>query len=770
MRKLHWKPYSKPHGKLHRLALFVYFLILMGCGAEDLLPPPLAEEVTGPTILQVNNNGQTVTVQGIANTPNEPITLVTVISDQAAINLANPILLKKVAFTSSASTPTEGAIFDQFINIGLDLYEFQATVNVNDIIGANALNEGNVAFVGAFDSDTTPEEDEFILEAGVERPLFSATALPVAPPEAPLRYLTFKDTIEIDDKFEGDPVPDNNKDEKTLEELEEHGLEYYEAIGAFKEYKVKAEDINPEFKGRNTIRFQNGSFPNNNYQGTQDATINEGQANTNDGNGAELFLDGNNGNNTDLKSLLQFDLTDIPAGADIKSATLRIFVTNPSGNENYAIREVRRSWVENQVTFNQAANNTPWAGAGATDNDDIDTQNVMGNLQADNTGFVEADFNNNGLQVIEDWVNNPESNNGFIIENTNAFDGMDFASSENANAGRRPQLEIEFELKDVILSKSTLQNFKLMHGWDDDALEPAVFYNGGDFGLGRKIRCLSKEDENAPFFSEGLIPFNEDPVGMVCISENFGNLDDPIPAQEALRLAINPDVLPFASVAMEYMSGADENTPNGIKFYVYIEDGSILPIAILDSEGVKAFPDICTVCHGGTYDNQERAIYGASYLPLAVPEFEYLNQPGFELFDQIENMTDINEMFLDLAIVPSAVKSYVSGLSQASAQADINNDFEVLENYVMPGWEARPELYREAFAPYCRACHQTSRNLPFETANEFIALKSIVVESVCGDFSMPQAEITHSNFWGSEARAIMLQELEMIHTCDPEEN
>lgn len=750
--------------------IIIYIFILIGCVGEDL-PPALQEEINDadPTILQTFRFGNRLTFQGVSYSPNEPITLTTVIPDEQPFNPANPIRLKKVATTRSASVPTPNASFDKLIDIGLNLYAFEATINIRDALEINTLNTGNVVFFGAFKSSNTPDVEEFILAPDENRPLFSAAALPVAPPTAPLRYLTFKDTIEIDEKFEGELQPANNKDEKTLDELIEHGLEYYEAIGAFDEFKVKVEDIDPDLKGDTTLRFQNGAAPNTNYQGTLDAVIDQAQQNLNAGNAPELSADGNNVNNTDLKSLIQFDLSQIPKGADIKSATLRIFVSNASGAETYFLREVLRPWNENQVTFNQASNNDPWDSPGATSDKDIDTKTILASLQANQTGFINIEFNNEGLKAIESWVRDPESNNGFIIENTNAFDGLDFASSENANTARRPQLEVTFELKEIVLSKSTLQDFKLLHGWDDDELEPAVFYNGGDFGLGRKIRCLSKEDESAPYFSEGLLPFEKDPVGMVCISENFGNLNDSIPPQASLALAIDPDERPFASVAMEYMSGADETTPNGIKFYVYEENGDLLPIAILDSEGVKAFPDICTVCHGGTYDNKERAIYGASYLPLAIPEFEYLAEDGFSLFDQIENMTLLNEMFLDLAIVPTAVKNYVRGLSDASARAVIDEDLDILENYVMPGWEARPNLYRKAFAPYCRACHQTSRNLPFATANEFIALRSIIVESVCGNFSMPQAERTHSNFWDSDARAIMLEELEMIYACRPEE-
>ncbi|MEJ2742123.1 MAG: hypothetical protein P8176_06470 [Gammaproteobacteria bacterium] len=291
----------------------------------------------------------------------------------------------------------------------------------------------------------------------------------------------------------------------------------------------------------------------------------------------------------------------------------------------------------------------------------------------------------------------------------------------NLNSGQERELRLD---------KSTLQNFKRLHGWRDDEIPVAVFYNGGDFGLGRRVRCMSKSDTvDVPMPSEVADTVKpksrrtevvNDPVAVICISENFGSVDGDVSLNRSLQEATDLNRAPFASVAMEYLENADGTTPNAIKFYVYLQDGSLLPLAILDSEGEKHFPEICTVCHGGEYDLVSRSITGSSYLPLAIPEFDYSNRNGFTQADQMATMRYINDLIAKAGATPKSVNLYID--AQRGAPMEEMTRATGSHGPIPEGWQDRPELYEKVFAPYCRACHQTSKLLPFETSASFVAV------------------------------------------------
>ncbi len=376
--------------------------------------------------------------------------------------------------------------------------------------------------------------------------------------------------------------------------------------------------------------------------------------------------------------------------------------------------------------------------------------------------------------------------------------GREYYEAIGARNAFTIETRTRFGLRRTTVNKETLNGFKAIHAFDSDELPKATFYNGGDFGLGRKVSCRIKDSDVA--VAAGINDFvpppetisraesnnnrpgnvinnnqvqnirienieriigDDDEIAVVCLSENFGSVDFDIGVERSLDLATDPREIPFASVAMEYVKNSDKNTPNGVRFYVYDQTGDLLPSAILDSEGEKRIPDICTSCHGGYYDSQAGELVGASFLPLDVPAFDFSEKVNFTRAVQEDVMRMLNKVIMQTGAT-AATQAFVDSLYEN------DSSFRANDSNVPQGWTDRPQLYHEVYSPYCRTCHQTSLAFPFKSSDEFIVAKDLIVAAVCETYTMPHAERTLRNFWNSEARLTLMSELQVTHACEPQ--
>ena len=141
------------------------------------------------------------------------------------------------------------------------------------------------------------------------------------------------------------------------------------------------------------------------------------------------------------RSLLEFDLTSIPANAVIDSAYLKLYAdlnnagqngipgqpTYGSDNAGFVSR-ITQSWTENSVTWN----NQP---ATTLQNQVVIPQSVSGaeNYVLDVTSMVQ------------DMINNPASSYGFLLREQNEityYNSLIFASGDAADANAHPRLKI----------------------------------------------------------------------------------------------------------------------------------------------------------------------------------------------------------------------------------------------------------------------------------------------------------------------------------------
>ena len=97
-----------------------------------------------------------------------------------------------------------------------------------------------------------------------------------------------------------------------------------------------------------TVSFQDGV---NGYDGTRDTNLQGNFPNVNFGGDLDVLVDGD----PDRSALLSWDVTSIPVGSIVDSATITLDV-NSTSNDTYEMYSVKQLWVEDEATWNQYAN------------------------------------------------------------------------------------------------------------------------------------------------------------------------------------------------------------------------------------------------------------------------------------------------------------------------------------------------------------------------------------------------------------------------------
>ncbi|HEX6764987.1 MAG TPA: DNRLRE domain-containing protein, partial [Polyangiaceae bacterium] len=186
-----------------------------------------------------------------------------------------------------------------------------------------------------------------------------------------------------------------------------------------------------------TLSFQDGVQPTAAYAGTTDTTLHQAAPTTNFGNDSTVLVDGDDGAGADLSSLLRWDVSQIPAGSAVTSASVTLSIVNPTGN-TYNLFSLARPWNELEATWNNATSSTAWATPGAFAASDRNAT-ILGSVTGP-IGSVTIPLNAAGVSAVQAWVNG--SNNGLVISDSAGTDGIDFASSENATLASRPKLTV----------------------------------------------------------------------------------------------------------------------------------------------------------------------------------------------------------------------------------------------------------------------------------------------------------------------------------------
>ena len=155
-----------------------------------------------------------------------------------------------------------------------------------------------------------------------------------------------------------------------------------------------------------TVRFRQGQLPNAGYTGNVDAMIAEDSPNSNYRNWTTVSVDGEN--TSDFSGgyswfLMKYDISSIPAGATITSATLTLQVFNPTGSSGYNGVALNRDWVESQVTWRRWRTGNNWSTNGAWHNPNDYTPGTIVNVGG-GTGTRVYNFTAAGIAAVQNWA------------------------------------------------------------------------------------------------------------------------------------------------------------------------------------------------------------------------------------------------------------------------------------------------------------------------------------------------------------------------------
>lgn len=190
----------------------------------------------------------------------------------------------------------------------------------------------------------------------------------------------------------------------------------------------------------------------------QDNTLYQDANGTLSNGGGDYLFVGETRNVGARRTLIQFDLTDLPAGVTITDVALTLSMNknNAPGNSPVALHAVSRSWGEGTVEADgeEGRGGTAQTGDATWLHAFSDTafwDNPGGDFNPDASAMVNIDGNGTYqwtspemLNEVIDWYNDPSSNHGWILIGQEGGDAtaMRFGSRE-ASSGR-PELTITY--------------------------------------------------------------------------------------------------------------------------------------------------------------------------------------------------------------------------------------------------------------------------------------------------------------------------------------
>jgi len=281
----------------------------------------------------------------------------------------------------------------------------------------------------------------------------------------------------------------------------------------------------------------------------------------------------------------------------------------------------------------------------------------------------------------------------------------------------------------------------------------AIYYNRNELGLGRELGCSE--------FPAGQDKDGNALTGIACYVTNYGLAFRDV--RNSLMLA-QEGKHPKATVCIAYLPNMEPGYQ--VQFFVYGPHGRRQDWAQLDTIGPRANPHVCMNCHGGVYDADRHLAKFARFLPMDPNLMTFgdaTEAPAITRPVQEERIRRLNAFALRTPITPGQREMlhelYGGQIEKPGAVS--------LTNWQPSGWRAAPEhreMFDQVVKPYCITCHLAMEqgldgsrlhSYPiFDSADRFRAFPSNV--SICGDFSMPNAQTTMANFWNTGVGPIVM--------------
>jgi hypothetical protein len=169
----------------------------------------------------------------------------------------------------------------------------------------------------------------------------------------------------------------------------------------------------------------------------QDSYLDQWSPNTSHGSALEVQARDTSGAKP-KRPILKFDLSSIPAGSQVVTATMGLYLTQSSVNPvTTSVHRVTAPWTQDSTTWNERQTGTAWASAGG----DFDPTPVAPTSVGPTTGmFYDWDV----TSLVAGWVNGVYPNDGLILLVPYGSSQNTFASSNSSAAAERPKLTVTY--------------------------------------------------------------------------------------------------------------------------------------------------------------------------------------------------------------------------------------------------------------------------------------------------------------------------------------
>ncbi len=162
------------------------------------------------------------------------------------------------------------------------------------------------------------------------------------------------------------------------------------------------------------------------------------------------------GANSDMKSVIEFDLSSIPAGATILSAELSLFFnpddtngphSNLSNSNASYLRRITTPWDESTVTWDTQPSIT------------TTNQVIVPESTSSTQDYPDIDVTN----LIQDMMNDPANSYGLMLESISdqEYHGLFFCSSDYPDAEKRPKLIVTYSDSNNNVQEAQMINFSI---------------------------------------------------------------------------------------------------------------------------------------------------------------------------------------------------------------------------------------------------------------------------------------------------------------------
>jgi sugar lactone lactonase YvrE len=136
-------------------------------------------------------------------------------------------------------------------------------------------------------------------------------------------------------------------------------------------------------------------------------------------------------------SVLEFDLSAIPAGSRVVSSSLLLWEDDTRDNQRIHVHRVTSGWVESGVSWEERNPGTAWTTPGG----DFDSAALASFEPIIENQYREIDVTG----VTQAWVNGTFPNHGLLLRSTGANGEVKFKSREEGNEEKRPLICVDYE-------------------------------------------------------------------------------------------------------------------------------------------------------------------------------------------------------------------------------------------------------------------------------------------------------------------------------------